>query len=68
MSKIPDTDVRFRVDPDLRSFWENRVKEYSGKKLDAALDAILKVKGSGFVGSWDQLTARYDEAITAAVK
>ncbi len=68
MGKIPDSDTRFRVDPDLRAFWESQLEKLNEKQTEKALDAILKVKGSGFVGSWDQLTERYGEAIAAAVK
>ncbi len=67
MNKIPDTDVRFRVDPALREFWEEKVAPYKGDKLEKALDAILEVKASGFIGGWDRLIARYDEAIKEAV-
>lgn len=67
MSKIPENDVRFRVDPSLREMWEEKLKPYSGDKLQKALDAIVEVKGSGFVGVWGDLVVRYDEAIKEAV-
>lgn len=67
MSKIPENDVRFRVDPNLRELWEEQLKPYSGEKLEKALSAIIKVKGSGFTGRWDELAARYNDAIKEAV-
>lgn len=66
-AKIPENDVRFRVDPSLRELWESQLRPYKGEKLEKALKAILTVRGSGFIGSWDDLVVRYDEAIKEAV-
>lgn len=65
-SKFPDA-ADLRMDPDLTAAIEELLAPHSGKALEAAQGAVVKVRRSGITGSFGELVAAYDDAITAAV-
>jgi len=66
-SKLPADSRPLPLDPDLAAYLEQRLAPYTGKKLEAAQAAIIRVRHSGVVGSWEQLTTSYGDAIREAV-
>ena len=66
-SKLPTDSRPLPLDPDLASALEMILAPYSGKKLEAAQAAIIKVRHSGVVGSFDALVRGYRDGILKAV-
>lgn len=67
MSKLPVEDRPLVMDPDLAAHLEHRLRPLTGKRLETAQEAVRRVRASGLTGTWDVITARYDQAIAEAV-
>ena len=65
-SKLPTDSRPMPLDPDLAARLEKVLAPLTGKKLEAAQKAIIKVRHSGLVGSWTQLTKGYEDAVHEA--
>ena len=68
MSKIPVESRPLRLAPELAQSIEERLESLNGKELKAAQEAVLRVYQSGVQLPLEQWIARYDDAITNAVK
>jgi hypothetical protein len=68
MSKLPMESRPLRLAPEVAKVVERRLQPLTGKKLEAAQDAVLKVYQSGQQMALDQWVQTYDQAISAAVK
>lgn len=64
---LPTEDRPIQLDPELSSKVEEMLKPYSGRKLEAARAAVLKVYKSGFAGSFGAILGKYETAIEEAV-
>jgi len=66
-TKLP-TDQRSLVrDPDLAAALEAIVDPLDGEELERAHAAIRQVRGSGVQGTFPEVLAAYESAISAAV-
>lgn len=66
-SKIPTESRPLKMDPDLAAFLEVELAPYSGKALERAQQAIVRVRQKGVSGTWSELTTVYHETIAIAV-
>lgn len=68
MSKLPLETRPIRLAPDIARVLEDRLRPLSGKKLELAQGAILRVYRSGIQAAHDQWVAAYLREIDVAVK
>jgi len=66
-SKLPTEGRPLKMDPDLAAFLEAELAPYSGKALERAQQAIVRVRQKGVSGTWDELTTVYRDMIAVAV-
>lgn len=67
MSKLPKESVAVRMAPELAEAIEAELAPYSGKALEHAQAAVMRVRRSGFAGQFSDLVAHYRGEIRAAV-
>ena len=67
MSKLPLETRPLRLAPDVAKVVEERLKPLSGKTLEAAQQAVLKVYKSGTIQSHEKWVAAYQDAIAGAL-
>jgi hypothetical protein len=68
LSKLPTVTRPIKMEPNMAAAIERRLAPLSGKRLERAQDAVRKVYGSGFQGSFSQLLEKYEAAIDAVAK
>jgi hypothetical protein len=67
MSKLPMESRPLRLAPEVARVVERALAPLSGKKLEAAQAAILKVYQSGQQMTCEQWSAAYEQAIASVV-
>lgn len=66
-SKLPAADKPLIRDPDLARAIEAELEPYTGKRLEAAQEAVRAVHASGLQGNFSALVLAYRAAIERAV-
>jgi hypothetical protein len=66
-SKIPMESRPLRLSPEVQRVIEARLRPLSGKRLEAAQEAVLKVYQSGKQQAHEQWLQDYGDAIASAV-
>ena len=62
------TEARpIRMDPDLQAAIDKVLKPYKGEAREIAEMAVMEVYHSGSEGSFAEIVASYEEAVSAAV-
>ena len=67
ISKLPREGRTIRMDPDLAQALEDILEPHTGKTLERAQAAIVRVRASGFQGSFGEILEAYRVAIEEAV-
>lgn len=68
MSKLPMESRPLRLAPEVQRVVEKSLAPLTGKKLEVAQEAVLKIYQSGQQMASDQWVRKYDEAIRSAVQ
>lgn len=67
MSKMPMESKPIRLSPEIARVVEDRLRPLSGKRLESAQEAVVKVYQSGAQMTSEQWVAQYTNAISQAV-
>jgi uncharacterized protein len=66
MSKLPTEGRPPKMDPDLATALEELLAPHSGKALERAQAAVLKLRKSGAMGTFSEIVEAHRAAIEAA--
>jgi hypothetical protein len=66
-TKMPTEKRTIRMEPELEERVVEMLKPLTGKKLEAAQEAVRKVHASAVSGEFDTIVGAYREAVKGAV-